>query len=235
MSSLDPRRCRAEGEVEGGALADGAFGPDAAAVTFDDPLDAGQADAGTGEIGNRVEPLERLEQLVDEGGIEAGPVVADVAADVGVPGRSSAELDGGVLAFGGELPGVLDQVLQHGADQGAVRGDPDAVVDGEADGATRLAGVQLGAEGGDLGGQVDRFGVHVGTRDLGQYQQVIDELAHPLGGGLDPVGVPAAGAVETVAVVLDQRLAVPAQRPQRGPQVMSDRVGERLQVLVRRQ
>src|ERR1700734_2551185 len=136
MSSLDPRRCRAEGEVEGGALADGAFGPDAAAVAFDDPLHAGQADAGAGEIGDRVEPLE---QLVDKRGIEASPVVADVTADPGVPGRSSTELDGGVLAFGGELPGVLDQVLQHGADQGAVRGDPDAVADGEADDAAGLA------------------------------------------------------------------------------------------------
>jgi len=29
------------------ALADGAFGPDAAAVAFDDPLEAGQADAST--------------------------------------------------------------------------------------------------------------------------------------------------------------------------------------------
>ena len=67
-------------------MVDGAFGPDAAAVAFDDPLDAGQADAGAGEVGDRVEPLERLEQLGGEGGIEAGPVVADVAADPGVPG-----------------------------------------------------------------------------------------------------------------------------------------------------
>jgi hypothetical protein len=129
-------------------VADGALGPDTAAVAFGDALDAGQADAGAGEIGDRVEPLERLEQLAGEGGIEAGPVVADVAAEPGVPGRrSGAELDGGVLAPGGEFPGVLDQVLQHGADQGTVRGDPDAVVDGEADGAARLAGVQFGADG----------------------------------------------------------------------------------------
>src|ERR1700729_3283761 len=190
-------RCRAEGEVEGGAVADGTFGPDAAAVAFDDPLDAGQADAGAGELGDRVQPLERLEQLAREGGVEAGPVVADVVAgsgalDCGAPGCGGAELDGGVLASGGELPGVLDQVLQHGADQGAVRGVPDAVPDGEADDAARLAVVQFGADGGDLGGQVDQPQVHVGARDLGQLQQVIDERAHPLGGGLDPVRVPEA-------------------------------------------
>ncbi len=59
-----------QGEVEGGAAADGAFGPDSPAVAFDDPPDAGQADAGAGELGNRVEPLERLEQFVREGRIE---------------------------------------------------------------------------------------------------------------------------------------------------------------------
>jgi hypothetical protein len=40
-------RC-AEGEVERGTGADSAFGPDAPAVAFDDPLHAGQADAGAG-------------------------------------------------------------------------------------------------------------------------------------------------------------------------------------------
>jgi hypothetical protein len=38
------------------------------------------------------------------------------------------------------------------ADQGAVRGDPDAVVDGEADGAAGLAGAQFAAE--PVGGRV---------------------------------------------------------------------------------
>jgi len=42
------RACRGEGEKEGGAVADGAVGPGAPAVPFDDPRDAGQADAGTG-------------------------------------------------------------------------------------------------------------------------------------------------------------------------------------------
>src|SRR5580692_12400800 len=86
--------CRVKREVEGGALVDGAFGPDAAAVAFDDPLDAGQADAGAGELGDRVQPLERLEQLAGEGGVEAGPVVADVVAGSGAPGSGGAAWGG---------------------------------------------------------------------------------------------------------------------------------------------
>jgi hypothetical protein len=46
-----------EGEVDGGAAADGAFGPGPAAVTVDDALDAGQADAGAGELAGVVQPL----------------------------------------------------------------------------------------------------------------------------------------------------------------------------------
>src|SRR5712691_11837948 len=101
---------RVEGEVESGAVIDGAFGPGAPAVAFDDPLNAGQADAGAGELLGRMQPLERLEQVARIGGVEAGPVVAHVATDPGFFDSRGAELDGGVVAPGGEFPGVFDQV-----------------------------------------------------------------------------------------------------------------------------
>ena len=56
---------------------------------------------------------------------------------------------------------------------------------------------------------------------------------HLLARRVDPAEVTAAGLVQAVAVVLEQRIAVPAQRPQRGAQVMGDRVAERLQAAVR--
>ena len=88
---------RGEGEVEGGTGVDSALGPGAPAVAFDDPLDAGQADAGAGKLAGGVESLEGLEQLVRVGGFEANPVVAQVAADRGgIFGGGGAELDGGV-------------------------------------------------------------------------------------------------------------------------------------------
>src|SRR3984957_14941335 len=159
-----------EGEVDGGAGADGAFGPGPAAVAVDDALDAGQAGAGAGAGGGaeagvlagRVEPLEGLEQLVGVGGIEAGPVVAYVAAEGGVIDGSGGELDGGVLAASGELPRVLEQVRQHDPDQGRIDGDPDAVLDGHPDPAAGVTRGQLVADGGDLGAEVEVLEVHLG-------------------------------------------------------------------------
>src|ERR1039457_3175252 len=124
---------RVKGEVDSCATIDGAFGPGPAAVAVDDAPDAGQADAGAGELVGVVEPLERLEQLADVGGGEGGPVVAHVAADGGVTDGCGRELYGGAIAAAGELPGVLEQVLQRGPDQGAIRGDPDAVLHGHPD------------------------------------------------------------------------------------------------------
>src|SRR6266404_3672128 len=143
-------RCflRVQGEVKGGAAAYGAFGPGAPAVAFDDPLDTGQADAGAGELGNRMEPLERLEQLARKGRIEADPVVAHVAADSGLLSGGGAELDGGAVALAGIFRRVFDQVLHHGTDESAIGVHPDTVVEGEADPAAGLAGLQLTGDGG---------------------------------------------------------------------------------------
>jgi hypothetical protein len=59
------------------------------------------------ELAGVVEPLEGLEQLAYVGGVDAGPVVAHVAAERGVIDGSDGELDGGLLTPGGELPGVF--------------------------------------------------------------------------------------------------------------------------------
>jgi hypothetical protein len=55
--------CGVEGEVDGRAFAYLALGPCAAAVTFHDLPDAGEADACAGELAGRVQPLEWLEQF----------------------------------------------------------------------------------------------------------------------------------------------------------------------------
>jgi circadian clock protein KaiC len=185
------RVLRAEGEVEGGAAVDGALGPGAPAVAFDDPLDADQADAGAvagaeagataaaiagggagaggagaGKFAGAVEALEGLEQLVRVGGIEADPVVADTAADRGLILGGGGELDDGVVAPDGELPGVLDQVVENGADENTIRGGPDAVLDGEADPAAGITGSQAVGDRADLRAEIDRHQVQVGARYL---------------------------------------------------------------------
>ena len=100
-------------------MVNGGLGPDMAAVAFYDPADAGQAEAGAGELG-AVEALEGLEQLAGAGGIEADAVVG---YEVGVRfagGGGDTELDNGLGLAGGVLPGVAQKVIQDGADEAGV-------------------------------------------------------------------------------------------------------------------
>ena len=202
-------------------------------MTFDDPLHAGQADAGAGELGVDVQPLERLEQPGRIGGIEAGPVVPHETAGGGAVRGHGAEFDGGIVPPGRELPGVPDQVLYHRADETAIRGHQDTVLDGDAHLPAGFSGPQVADDVGHLRAEINEPEVYLAARDPSQLQQVVDEHGHPLARGPDAPGVFAAGFAELIAVLLQQRFAVPAQRPQWGAQVMGDRVAERLQVLVR--
>src|ERR1700683_2332145 len=52
-----------EGEVDGRAFAYLALGPCAAAVTFHDLPDAGEANAYAGKVAGRVQPLKWMEQV----------------------------------------------------------------------------------------------------------------------------------------------------------------------------
>src|ERR1700722_14351698 len=98
-----------QGELDGRAASDLAFGPDATAVARDDPLHGGQADAGAGKLGLVVKALEGSEELLGVSHVEAGTVVAHV-----VHGRVARPIDAedharrGLSA--GELPGVAQQV-----------------------------------------------------------------------------------------------------------------------------
>src|SRR5580658_7783630 len=65
-----------QSEVEGGALVDGGFGPDAAAVAEDDALDDGEADAGAFVLFGSVHPLEDAEEASGVLHLEASAVVA---------------------------------------------------------------------------------------------------------------------------------------------------------------
>ena len=56
-------------EIEGRPTPDGALGPDTAAVALEDATDGGQPYPGALELLPRVQPLERTEQLVHEGGL----------------------------------------------------------------------------------------------------------------------------------------------------------------------
>src|ERR1039457_3064589 len=159
-----------QGEVEGRTVVNRTLGPGAATVALHDALHAGEANARAGEIALRMQPLEWLEQLVRVGGVEAGAVVAHVAADTGALDRDRPELDQRFTPAGGEFPGIAQQVLQYGADKRAVRPGPDWVLDDEADAAARSLALEFLGNAGGLGAEIDGLGVKLGPRDARKIQ-----------------------------------------------------------------
>lgn len=105
-----------ECEVKGGALAELAFSPNLAAVPLHDPLHVGKAYARARISRIAVQPLERLEELVDVLHVEADSVVPDKEASA-LP----AELYDWILGPGGKLTGVFQQALQDNAHEQRIR------------------------------------------------------------------------------------------------------------------
>ncbi len=167
-----------------------------------------------------------------EGGVEARAVVAHVAADAAVRGGSHSELDRGVAAAAGELPGVVQQLVQHLADEVGVGHGPGWLLDRAADAAARVPAPEPGSDGGGLGAEIDLLEADRCPGDAGQVQQIIENTSHVLAGGLDPLSVAAAILTEGIAVILDQGGAESGQRAQWRPQVVRQGIGEGSQVLV---
>src|SRR3546814_1097065 len=97
---LEHVRPRSEGEVEGGALAYLAGRPQAPAVLVDDPLNGGEADAGSGKLAGVVQALKGAKELVGMCHVETRSVVADeigvlplVAAAAELEDRKSTRLN----------------------------------------------------------------------------------------------------------------------------------------------
>ncbi len=67
-----------EGEIEDSALAGLSFSPDSAAVSLNDTLDYGQANAGSFIFLVAMEPFKGLEQLIEIPVIKAGAVISYV-------------------------------------------------------------------------------------------------------------------------------------------------------------
>src|ERR1700691_610106 len=178
-----------------------------------------------------MQPLERLEQLARVLGIEAGAVVADVVARGCVPARCRSELDRRIVPTVGELPGITQQVFQHRPDERAFRQGMDGPGDNEMGGPVRVPALDFRGDPRRLLADIDRLQLQFGLRDTRDLHQVIDQPRHLLADGDDPLGVLAAFLAENVSVLLEQGPAVPAEAPERGPQVVRYRVDETVQAL----
>jgi hypothetical protein len=177
-------------------------------VAFHDLLDAGEADARARKLAGGVQPLERVEQLAPVLGVKADAVVAYVAAEGCFFGRCRAELDQRIVPMRGELPGVPHQVLQDRADQSGISSDLDWTLDSEADVSPWLLALEISGDILDLSAEVDGLKVHIGSRKLGESQQVLDERGHLLTEGCDSLGVASAVLAECVRALFRQEAAV---------------------------
>ena len=95
----------------------------------------------------------------------------------------------------------------------------------------RFPALDLLGDPGRLLAEIDRSQVQLGPRDARILEQVINQPPHVLTDGDDPLGITTAFLAENPSVLLKQELAVTAQRPQRSPQVVGDRIDEALQAL----
>src|SRR5580693_6624170 len=121
-----------------------------------------------------MQSLERLEQLPGVGGIEASAVVAHVKAAARGPFRGHPELDCRVVAPGGVLPGVVQQVLQYRADKRRVCRGQGRLLDGEAHMTVRFLALEFRSDVGSLGPQVEYLEMDLGSRNAREVEEVVD-------------------------------------------------------------
>ena len=119
----------------------------------------------------------------------------------------------GLRAGAGELPGVLQQVLQDDAQQPRVSYRFELLGDDEIHLALRIALAQLGGDLAGQRGQVHRLAGEFGAGHAREVEQVVDQLPHALGGLLDALQIVPALVVQPIGVLRKEGGAEAIQRP----------------------
>ena len=82
------------------------------------------------------------------------------------------------------------------------------------------------------GADVHALTHEVAARHVGQFEQVVDQLPHPLCSESHAIDVHLSFFVQQIAAILLQRLAEAVDVPQGSPQIVGDRVAEGFKLLV---
>src|ERR1700722_1722734 len=118
LNALDVLRV-SQREMKRCALIDFPFGPYPAALALDDALNSRQANSRSWKILCRVQALKGPEQLAGVRLIEPGAVIPHEVFPAAVLSGTS-KFDAGVGLFGGELPGVAEQVGEDNSQKARV-------------------------------------------------------------------------------------------------------------------
>ena len=195
-------------------------------------FDNAQADAGACKIDRRVQPLEGAEQLARGGHVKARAVVPDekhlLATAVGLAAKG----DVGGVPLAGELPGVAQQVLQHGVEQHGVALGVQRGLDVQRGVAQRIAFLAPLQHPVGQCGQVHVAQLQRALRHLCQRQQPVDQLDHLSRGTANARQVVLALVAQALAFCLGQQVNKPVDGVERRAQVVGHRVRKRFQLAV---
>src|SRR6185312_14895987 len=177
---------RREREVERRPLPQLALGPDTAAVALNDALDDRQAHARSFELRLRMQALEHAEQLARVLHLETDSVVTHEVEGLAAPALTI-DLDDGRIALPRELECIGQQIHQHLLQQRAVRIAALEFSDSYVHAPACISRKQLVREAPHE--RLERKAPpHQWTPpELGQGEQVLDELAHATRTGLHAI------------------------------------------------
>jgi hypothetical protein len=180
-----------------------------------------------------VEPLKDPEQLVGILHVEPHPVVADEDR-VPAVARSTPDLDGRHLARAGVLDGIREQVGEYDLHEAGVALHRGELADQPPDQSVPHINTEFLESIVYQRGKWRGTGVHFLTPQLSQIQQIIHQPPHVLGTFLNPAEIVLRFGVETRPGVLHQDPGEAIDLAQRGPEIVGHRIGEGLQLPVRR-
>jgi hypothetical protein len=212
-----------QGEKERRPLPGFGLNPDAAAVAMNDPLDHGQADAVPRVIEAGMKALERNEQFVPQGHIEADAVVPDKIDGPPAIGRR-AEFDFGPETLGREFHGVGKEMLKRDSHKMTVAMRLDMGAYHKIRQPSGLRFLQIEQNGFGHGAKVEDFHFYCRSADPGQFQEFIDEAGHALRRTMEKEELLPTPERQRGRRFVAERLAMRVDRPDGGPQVMGDRI-----------
>src|SRR5439155_12198276 len=137
-TGMSARRSGWKGKKESRFLIGLALAPNPSAMAMDDAMDGSQADAMPAKFVAGMETLKWGKQFVGVGHVVPYTIVADKEDGRGLMFDAS-EFDARVRCFGGEFPGIFQQVLQGGPEQNRIAASGKLFANDDLNAAMRVA------------------------------------------------------------------------------------------------
>src|SRR5437867_4808637 len=179
-----------------------------------------------------MEPLKGAEQLLRVIQVKPRAIVRDEIGQAAVILVSGSELYSGTRMPARILPRVADQVLQCDAEQPGIAVRLDPLLDHNFYQTLRLGLPVFGDHSLRQGAQIHRLSPHLAAGYARELEQVVYELRHALARHAHAGDILLSLIVQLSGIILEQRLRETVDSPQRGPQIVRDRVAEGFELFI---